>query len=232
MLQFKNVFLSVNKKVEILRNINFEINPGEIVALLGGSGAGKSSIFKLLIGEKKPTSGSIKLDNFSLEELDLPSLQRYRRQIGIVFQDIRLLSQKTVWQNIAFALEVCGKEDEISKKVPKLLKIVGLQDKHNAFPETLSGGEKQRVAIARALVHDPKILIADEPTGNLDPKNSREIGDLFKKIHDEQGLTIFLSTHDIALVSSLNPRIIRIEEGKVVFDEKKCSMERAFSGIL
>jgi cell division transport system ATP-binding protein len=231
MLQFKNVSLAINK-TEILRNINFTITPGEKVALLGGSGAGKSSIFKLLIGETKPTSGSINLDNFSLNDLDLNSLQKYRRQIGVVFQDIRLLPGKTVWQNIAFALEVCGEDAKIPRKIPELLKLVGLEHRANAFPDTLSGGEKQRVAIARALVHNPKILIADEPTGNLDPKNSREIGNLFEKLNKEKDLTIFLSTHDIALVSELAPRIIRIEKGQVLFDEKKCPMEKAFKGIL
>lgn len=231
MLQFKNVSLAIDT-TEILRNINFTIMPGEKVALLGGSGAGKSSIFKLLIGEKKPTDGTINLDNFSLNNLDLASLQKYRRQIGVVFQEIRLLPGKTVWQNIAFALEVCGEDDKIAQKVPELLNIVGLTDRADAFPSTLSGGERQRVAIARALAHDPKILIADEPTGNLDPKNSREIGALFQKLHEEKGVTIFLSTHDIALVASMSPRIIRIEGGQVAFDKKDCSMEEAFAGIL
>ncbi len=231
MLEFKNVSLAIDK-TEILRNINFTIMPGELIAILGESGAGKSSIFKLLIGEKKPTDGTINLDDFSLNELNLKSLQKYRRQIGVVFQDIRLLPGKTVWQNIAYALEVCGEEEKIPRKIPELLKIVGLEDRKNAFPATLSGGERQRVAIARALVHNPKILIADEPTGNLDPKNSREIGKLFQKLHDERGLTVVLSTHDIALVSALKPRIIRIQKGQILFDEKNCQMEKAFAGIL
>ena len=231
MLQFKNISLAIDT-TEILRNINFTIMPGEKVALLGGSGAGKSSIFKLLIGEKKPTGGSINLDSFSLNDFDLASLQKYRRQIGVVFQDIRLLPAKTVWQNIAFALEVCGEDEKISQKVPELLEIVGLSDKANEFPAVLSGGERQRVAIARALVHDPKILIADEPTGNLDPKNSREIGALFRKLHEEKGVTIFLSTHDISLVAALAPRVIRIEGGRVAFDKKECTMKEAFAGIL
>ena len=231
MLQFKNVSLAIDT-TEILRNINFTIMPGELIAILGESGAGKSSIFKLLIGEKKPSDGQILLDEISLNELNLQSLQKYRRQIGVVFQDIRLLPTKTVWQNIAYALEVCGEEAKIPRKIPELLKIVGLENKKDDFPAVLSGGEKQRVAIARALVHDPKILIADEPTGNLDPKNSREIGQLFKKLHDERGLTVVLSTHDIALVSALNPRVIRIQKGKVLFDEKKCPLEKAFAGIL
>jgi len=206
--------------------------PGELIAILGESGAGKSSIFKLLIGEKKPTNGSINLDNFSLNDLDLKSLQKYRRQIGVVFQDIRLLPGKTVLQNISYALEVCGAEDKIPRKIPELLKLVGLEHRADAFPATLSGGEKQRVAIARALVHDPKILIADEPTGNLDPKNSREIGELFQKLHKEKGLTIILSTHDITLISSMNPRVVRVQKGQILFDEKQCSMEKAFAGIL
>ncbi len=231
MLQFKNVSLAIDK-TEILRNISFTIMPGELITILGESGAGKSSIFKLLIGEKKPTDGQILLDDISLNELNLKSLQKYRRQIGVVFQDIRLLPGKTVWQNISYALEVCGEEQEIPRKIPELLKIVGLENKKDEFPAVLSGGEKQRVAIARALVHNPKILIADEPTGNLDPKNSREIGSLFKKLHDERGLTIILSTHDIALVSAMNPRVIRIQKGKILFDEKNCPMEKAFAGIL
>ena len=231
MLQFKNVSLAIDT-TEILRNINFTIMPGELIAILGESGAGKSSIFKLLIGEKKPTNGSINLDNFSLNDLDLKSLQKYRRQIGVVFQDIRLLPGKTVLQNISYALEVCGAEDKIPRKIPELLKLVGLEHRADAFPATLSGGEKQRVAIARALVHDPKILIADEPTGNLDPKNSREIGELFQKLHKEKGLTIILSTHDITLISSMNPRVVRVQKGQILFDEKQCSMEKAFAGIL
>lgn len=231
MLVFKNVSLSIGPW-EILRNVNFEVEPGEVVAVLGSSGAGKSSIFKLITSELKPTVGQIKLDNFSLGDLSFSSVQDYRRQIGIVFQDYRLLDQKTVFENIAFALEVCGEEDQVSKKVPELIELVGLKGKAKKFPRELSGGEKQRVSIARALVHDPQILVADEATGNLDPRNSREIADLLLKLNQEKNLTIFFATHDPILVEKLKPRIIRIEKGKVLLDEKKCSVKRAFEGIL
>ncbi|MCF7917450.1 ATP-binding cassette domain-containing protein [Candidatus Gracilibacteria bacterium] len=231
MLEFQNVSLSVGRK-EVLQNISFSLVPGEIVAILGESGAGKSSIFRLLLGEWKPTLGSIKLDEIVLEKLSLENLQKYRRQIGVVFQDFRLLAKKTVFENIAFALEVCGEESKISKKVPELLKLVGLSQQKDQFPDSLSGGEKQRVAIARALVHTPKILIADEATGNLDPKNSREIAELFSRLHKDQGLTIVFASHDPTLVMRTNPRIIRLEKGRILFDEKNCPPERAFAGLL
>jgi cell division transport system ATP-binding protein len=231
MLEFQNVSLSLQKK-EVLKNVNFIINPGEIVAILGASGTGKTSIFRLLLGELKPTLGSIQLDNFALEKLSYSNLQKYRRQIGVVFQDFQLLPQKTVYENVAFALEVCGEEDEISKKVPELLKLVGLWDKKNQFPDSLSGGEKQRTAIARALVHNPKLLIADEATGNLDPQNSKEIAALMQTLYKEKKLTILFATHDPILVQELRPRVIRLEEGKVLFDKKEISLQEAFVGMV
>ena len=231
MLEFQNVSLSLQKK-EVLKNVNFIINPGEIVAILGASGTGKTSIFRLLLGELKPTLGSIQLDNFALEKLSYSNLQKYRRQIGVVFQDFQLLPQNTVYENVAFALEVCGEEDEISKKVPELLKLVGLWDKKNQFPDSLSGGEKQRTAIARALVHNPKLLIADEATGNLDPQNSKEIAALMQTLYKEKKLTILFATHDPILVQELRPRVIRLEEGKVLFDKKEISLQEAFVGMV
>ncbi|MCF7812207.1 ATP-binding cassette domain-containing protein [Candidatus Gracilibacteria bacterium] len=231
MLSFEKVSLSFGRRT-ILQNVHFELAPKEIVALLGESGAGKSSIFRLLIGEWKPTLGSIRLDDFRLESLSLENLQKYRRQIGIVFQDFRLLPQKTVFENVSFALEVCGEEEKIPQVVPSLLRLTGLYERKDQFPHSLSGGEKQRVAIARALVHNPKILIADEATGNLDPKNSRDIADLFARLHREKGLTIILATHDPTLVMRTNPRIIRLHQGKILFDEKKCPPEKAFQGLL
>ncbi len=231
MLKFHNVSLSIGG-VEILRDLNFEVTPGEVVAILGVSGAGKTSIFRLLISELRPTLGSIKLDGFTLEELSLQSIQKYRRQVGVVFQDCRLLQKKTVFENIAFALEVCGEEKKIAQIVSELLELVGLEHKHNAFPAQLSGGEAQRVAIARALVHNPKILLADEATGTLDSKNSRGIAKLFQRLNKERGLTILFSTHDLVLVRELRPRVIRIEKGHILFDEKECSLETAFTGIL
>jgi len=217
MLKFQKVNLVLDKK-NVLQNLNFEVSPGEIVAILGTSGAGKSSIFQLLTGEKKPTNGSIQLDNFQLESLSSRNLQKYRRQIGVVFQNFCLLPQKTVRENISFALEICGEESLIPKRVPALLELVGLTDRENAFPEKLSGGERQRVAIARALAHAPKILIADEPTGNLDPGNAREIAELFRKLHAAKKCMILVATHDPVLVKTLRPRVLRLENGKILED--------------
>lgn len=231
MLEFQNVSLSLQKN-EVLRNINFTITPGEMVALLGASGTGKTSIFRLLLGELKPTLGSLQLDKFALEKLSYSNLQKYRRQIGVVFQDFQLLPQKTVFENVAFALEVCGEENKISHKVPELLKLVGLWDKKNQFPNSLSGGEKQRTAIARALVHNPKMLIADEATGNLDPQNSKEIAGLFKMLQKEKKITILFATHDPILIQILHPRVIRLEGGKVLFDKKEITVEEAFAGMV
>lgn len=229
MLTFKNVSLALSG-TEVLRGINFEVLPGEMVALLGASGAGKSSLFKLLIREKKPTLGTIKLDNISLGDLSFDGIQQYRRQIGIVFQDFRLLPNKTVFENICFALEICGESDFSSVK--DLLRLTGLWEKRDSFPQMLSGGEKQRVAIARALVHNPKILIADEATGNLDPKNSREIADLFLKLNTEKKLTILFASHDPVLIEKLTPRVLRLEKGSILFDKNNCSVAEAFKDIL
>ena len=230
MLKFDKVTLELGNNV-VLRDISFEVMPGEVVAILGISGAGKSSLFKLLIGEKSPTKGQIMLDKFSLADLNADSLQKYRRQIGIAFQDFRLLPKKTVFDNVSFALEVCGMDELIEERVPELLALVGLSHRKDAFPHELSGGEKQRTAIARSLVHYPKILIADEITGNLDPKNSRDIADLLAHLNVTKGMTILFSTHDSVLVEGLMPRVIRLEEGKILFDEKKCSLKKAFEGV-
>lgn len=231
MLKFDGVTLEMGGNV-VLRDISFEVMPGEMVAILGISGAGKSSLFRLLTGEWRPTKGRILLDEFSLSDLSADSLQKYRRQIGIAFQDFRLLPQKTVFDNIAFALEVCGLEERIEKRVPELLELVGLSHRRDAFPHELSGGEKQRTAIARALVHDPKILIADEVTGNLDPKNSRDIAELLLHLNTTRGMTILFSTHDVVLVEGMRPRVVRLEEGKILFDKKDCSIEKAFEGVM
>jgi len=231
MISAKNISLSFNKH-EILKNLNFSIEKGEIVAIIGASGAGKSSIFKMLIGELRPTLGSISINNIKLESLSFKGLQDYRKQIGVVFQEFHLLPTKTVYENIAYALEVSEKEEEIAIKVPKLIELVGLKNRSESFPNQLSGGEKQRVSIARALIHDPKIIIADEATGNLDPKNSREIANLFQKIQKENDLTLIFSTHDPVLVGQLTPRVIRLENKKIKFDKDNCSVEEAFSGIV
>lgn len=231
MLNFQNVSLKIEKDT-ILSDISFAIQPGESVAIVGSSGAGKSSLFRLLTGENRATKGSIKLDSFALETFDLKNLQLYRRQIGIIFQDFRLLEKKTVFENISFALEVAGEEHLIPTRVPKLLELVGLSNKAESFPKQLSGGESQRVAIARALVHNPKIIIADEATGNLDPKNSEDIAQLLKRLNKEQGLTLIFSTHDPLMVENIKPRVIRLEEGKILFDKKSCSTATAFQNLI
>ncbi len=231
MLTFKNVDLQIEDKI-VLNQLNFKILPGEIVAILGASGAGKSSLFSLLIGEKKPTGGEILLDDIALGDLSFSSVQQYRRQVGIIFQDFRLLPQKTVFENVAFALEVCGEDHLVKKVVPNLLKLVGLSDRSEAFPHELSGGEKQRTSVARAMVHNPKILIADEPTGNLDPKNAREISELFSYLNKKTEVTVLCATHDPTLVKNLHPRVIRLEKGSLLFDKQKCSLDEAFKGLL
>lgn len=215
MLAFKDISLKLGES-QVLQDINFEVTPGEMVAVLGVSGAGKSSLFQILIGAQRPSTGHVSLDDIVLSELSAKSLQKYRKQIGVVFQDFRLLPKKSAHDNIAFALEVCGNDDVIHSRVPRLLSLVGLEGKEHLFPHQLSGGEKQRVAVARSLVHNPKILIADEATGNLDPGNTREIGKLFKKLNQETGLTILFSTHDDILVHETQPRVIRLEQGRLV----------------
>lgn len=231
MLTFKNVSLKIGES-NVLTQLDFCVKPGEVVALLGASGAGKSSIFSLLIGEKKPSTGEILLDDISLGDLSFTSVQQYRRQIGIIFQDFRLLPQKTVFENIAFALEICGKSDQVRARVPELLKLVGLEHKQQSFPKELSGGEKQRVSIARALAHKPKILIADEATGNLDPKNSREISELLLFLNQKTNLTLLFATHDPVMVQKLNPRVIRLESGRIRFDKASCALSEAFEDLL
>jgi len=231
MLTFDQVSLRLGGQT-ILSDLSFRVSPGEVVAILGASGAGKSSLFRLLSGELRPTKGEILLDNVALRDLSFVSVQQYRRQIGIIFQNYRLLPKKTAFENIAFALEVCGKAEQVAEKVPEVLNLVGLAGRADKFPHELSGGEQQRICVARALIHDPKLLIADEATGNLDPKNSREIADLFAKLNEERGLTILFATHDPVMVEQLKPRIIRLEKGELEFDLTRCSIDQAFAGIL
>ena len=227
MLRFEHVSFA-HKNREILSDISFEIAPGEVCGVLGASGAGKSTVLKLLMGELRPTVGSVWMDSFRLEELSRRNLQKFRRQIGFVPQDLRLLPQKTVFENIAFALEVCGEDADIPTTIPPLLELVGIRAQAQSLPHELSGGEAQRLAIARALVHSPKILIADEATGNLDPENARGIGDLFRQLNEEYGLTVIFSTHDSNLIQRLKPRVLRIEKGRLSFDRPHCTMREAF----
>lgn len=199
--------------------MSFEIKKGEFVSIVGPSGAGKSTLVRLLICEEKPTSGKITVGGYDITKLNAAEIPYYRRKIGVVFQDFKLLPQKTVFENTAYALEVCGYPDsEIRRRVPKILEMVGLLERAKNLPDELSGGEKQRTSLARALVHGPRLLIADEPTGNLDPKTSWEIIELLTKIND-RGTIVILATHDKEIVNALGRRVVTIKAGQLVSDE-------------
>ena len=199
----------------VLDKLTFEIKPSEFVVLKGASGTGKSTIVALLIGAERPDQGAIEVDNMMVNEMDDDTLQLYRRKVGVVYQDYKLLPKKTIFENVAFAMEVCGESnEEIHRRVPEVLEKVGLLQFQDKFPEQLSGGEMQRLSIARALVHNPRFLIADEPTGNLDEDNVRGIMDLLKKLHEE-GSTILMTTHD-PLVQELAPgRSLLLQDGRI-----------------
>lgn len=219
MIQFVNVSKVYDNKSIGVEDINFKINPGEFVSLVGRSGAGKSTIIKLLIGEERPTKGRILFGAYEVNKLKDSEFSQLRRQIGIVFQDFKLLVSKTAYENIAFALEVGGRpQSEIEEFVPQVLDMVGLSAKANHFPHQLSGGEKQRVAIARAMIHHPAVVIADEPTGNLDDLNSDEIIKLLVRIN-ELGTTVILASHNKDIVNKLKKRVISIVDGRVARDE-------------
>lgn len=220
MIEFQHVTKKYLGDIIAVNDVSFKINKNEFVALVGPSGAGKSTLIKMLIREEMPTSGRILVadrDIFQLKERELPY---YRRKVGVIYQDFKLLSKKTVQENVAFALEVAGLLPAVIKKrVSEMLTLVGLENRANALSEELSGGEKQRVSIARALVHEPKLLIADEPTGNLDPVNSWEIVELLFKIN-KQGTIVLLATHNKEIVDSIHKRVITMKEGKIVDDRE------------
>lgn len=221
MITFNKVSREYNHHICALDKVSFKIQPNEFVSLVGRSGAGKSTIIKLLIGEEKPTKGIVTFGEFEVNKLKPDDMPFFRRQIGVIFQDFRLLPKKNSFENVAFALEVEGKpQREINELVPQVLDMVGLKSKAHNFPAELSGGEKQRVAIARAMINRPKVLIADEPTGNLDPHNTWEVIRLLLKIN-ELGSTVILATHDKEIVDSLSQRVITLEDGKIVSDEVK-----------
>lgn len=220
MIYFDKVSKSYSPGVFALDDINFAIEPQEFVSLVGQSGAGKSTLIKLLLAEEKPTEGKVFFESRDIHRLSKNELPHLRRRIGCVFQEFRLLPSKTAYENIAFAMEAAGKEDEeISENAMQVLSLVGLLDKSWHFPHELSGGEKQRVAIARAIVNQPDLIIADEPTGNLDPLNSREIIEVLKKIN-EIGTTVLLATHNKDVVNALSRRVITMEKGKIIRDDK------------
>ena len=204
-----------------LENVTLTIEPGEFISVVGQSGAGKSTLLKLLLAEEKPSEGNVFFESLNMSDLKLAELSSVRRRIGTVFQDFRLLPNKTAYENIAFAMEVAGQLDEnIVSDVPQVLELVGLVDKAWHFPHELSGGEKQRVVIARAIVNRPDVVIADEPTGNLDPVNTWEIVKLLAKIN-ELGTVIVLATHNRDIINALGKRVVTLEKGRVIRDEKE-----------
>ncbi len=204
-----------------LEKISFKIHPQEFVSIVGQSGAGKTTLLRLLLKEEEPTSGEIFVDGQDLKKIKFKDLPFYRRKIGAVFQDFKLLSNKTAYENIAFAMEVAGRaKEEIEEDIPEILKLIRLTKRAHHFPYQLSGGEKQRVAIGRALAHRPVILIADEPTGNLDPLHTWDIIRLLSKIN-EMGTTVILATHDREIINTIGKRVITIDKGMLIKDEER-----------
>ncbi len=219
MIELTNVSKTYKNGVNALYNVNLTINQGEFVYIIGPTGSGKSTLIKLLDGEEIPSSGTVNVVGINVGKLRHSKVPLYRRNIGVVFQDYRLLPKKTVFENISYALEVINmRKDAIRHRVRRVMNLVSLDDKGNSFPSELSGGQQQRVAIARAIANRPKVLIADEPTGNLDPAKSDEIMALLEKINREEGTTILMVTHDLTLVNKHRKRTISLENGHIVAD--------------
>ena len=218
MIEFTDVVKSYTEGNKALNGVSMQIEDGEFVFLVGPSGSGKSTIIKLITGELRPTSGTVHVNGYSLEHIRKREIPFLRRTVGVVFQDFRLISNMTVYENVAFAMRVIGaREREIKERVPYVLQLVGMEDKARRFPGTLSGGEQQRLAIARALVNNPSTIIADEPTGNLDPARSLEIMSLLQEINN-LGTTLLVVTHEKDLVERLGKRVIAIDDGRVISD--------------
>ena len=221
MIEFKDVTKEYSKGIAALNGVNLKIEKGEFAFIVGDSGSGKSTLIRLLLKELDPTSGSIIVNGQNLNRLKHRKIPQYRRHLGVVFQDFRLLKDRNIYENIAFALRVTETSPRIIKqKVPAALSLVGLAQKYKAFPKELSGGEQQRVAIARAIVNEPAILLADEPTGNLDPTNSWEIMKLLEEAN-ERGTTVLVVTHNQEIVNEMKKRVITMKKGVIVSDEQK-----------
>lgn len=219
MIKLINIKKIYKPNISALNGVNLHIKPGEFVSLVGLSGTGKTTIVKTLIGEEKVSSGKVLVGGWDITNIGQSEIPILRRQIGVVFQDFKLLQKKTLFENVAFALQVCGQPyQKIKNIVTQVMKIVGLEDKANRYPQEISGGEQQRTVIARALVHRPKILLADEPTGNLDSINANEIIDLLQKIN-KFGTTVLLVTHNREIVNNLKRRVITIESGSIISDQ-------------
>ena len=221
MIELREVTKEYSKGIAELNGISLKIEPGEFVFIVGDSGSGKSTLIRLLMKELEPTSGKIQVMGKNLGNLKHKEIPYYRRKIGVVFQDFRLLKDRNAYENVAFALRVTETATRIiKKKVPAALSLVGLAQKYKSFPKELSGGEQQRVAIARAIVNEPSILLADEPTGNLDPANSWEIMKLLQEAND-RGTTVIVVTHNHEIVKAMQKRVITMSKGNIVSDEKK-----------
>lgn len=220
MVELKNVNVHYSSGVDALQNINLRINDGEFVFIVGGSGAGKSTLVKLMTREIVPTEGRVFVNGYNLSKTKGNKIAKFRRSIGMVFQDFRLIQELNVYENVAFVLRIADQSTRfIKQRVPNVLNLVGLGNKARNKPRELSGGEQQRVAIARALANDPGLIIADEPTGNIDPQLSYEIVELLRKINRQNGTTIIMVTHEHDLVKYFGGRIINIENGSITFDE-------------
>ncbi|NLC48730.1 MAG: cell division ATP-binding protein FtsE [Tenericutes bacterium] len=222
LIELKNIFKRYQNGVTALCDVNLEISKGEFVFVIGASGSGKSTLIKLLYRQEKPTKGDVYVGGINVAKLRNGKVYKLRRKLGIVFQDYKLLPKMTVYENVAFALEVYGlKDKEIRTRVIKAIEQVGLKDKLRSYPDQLSGGEQQRVSIARAIVNSPKVLICDEPTGNLDPETSMEIMKVIEQINKDLGTTIIMATHDKDIVNKMKKRVILIEKGMVIKDSEK-----------
>ena len=225
MIEFKNVSMVYNNNIFALSNINLEIEKGEFVFLVGSSGAGKTTFVKALLKEIQPTTGDIIVNNINVTGLKRNQIPFYRRKLGVVFQDFRLIPTLNVYENVAFAMRVIEAPlKDIRKKVPVVLSLVGLSSKYKSFPHELSGGKQQRVSLARAIVNNPSILIADEPTGNLDPDTSMDIMDTINDIN-HAGTTVLMATHASSIVNSMRKRVIEIENGIIIRDEQRGAYE-------
>lgn len=223
-IELKNIFKVYNNGVSALADVNISISKGEFVFVIGESGSGKSTLTKLLYREEKPNKGSVYVGGINVSKLRNSNVYKLRRKIGVVFQDFKLLPKLTVYENVAYPLESYGmKSSEIREKVLKAIERVGLKEKVRSYPNQLSGGEQQRVCIARAIVNEPKLIICDEPTGDLDPKMSKEIMDVIESINNDLESTIIMATHDKDIVDRMKKRVICIHNGVVVSDKKKGS---------